>query len=90
MNNMTKLFIIYTTLMLAAMTLVAAGPDPGHSPAEIGPGAFSGTSTDTWTFPGKINAMNIQVLGNITGATNINTSITVSYTHLTLPTIYSV
>lgn len=59
-------------LMVGFLALVSAigiatgqtGPDPGHSPGEIGPGTFLGTSSDSWAFPGSVG-----VGGNL-GVTN--------------------
>lgn len=60
------LFLVGVLAMVSAVGIATGqtGPDPGHSPSEIGPGTFSGTSSDSWTFPGSVG-----VGGNI-GVTN--------------------
>ncbi|PIN89597.1 hypothetical protein COU60_03230 [Candidatus Pacearchaeota archaeon CG10_big_fil_rev_8_21_14_0_10_34_76] len=58
----------YAFMILGAILLVggifmvnAITPNPGHDASSVGPGTFSGISSDTWSFPGGVNAKNISV-----------------------------
>jgi hypothetical protein len=59
--SIQKIHIVCLILTLAVLTGInyaiaqTSRPDPGHSPSEIGPGTFAGTTTDTWTFPGEVS-----------------------------------
>ena len=61
---MNKVLILFSALaffigMIVSHLGVIASPDPGypnpgHPASEIGPGTFYGTSSDVWSFPGKV------------------------------------
>jgi hypothetical protein len=44
-------------VIIAVASAFAATPELGHSANSIGPGKFSGSPTDVWTFPGQIKIM---------------------------------
>lgn len=52
------LFIIGLLAIISAIGIATgqSGPNPGHSPSEIGSGTFSGSSGDTWVFPGMVES----------------------------------
>jgi len=64
--SITKQHIVSMVLAVAIVAGIGyaiaqtSAPNPGHSPSEIGPGTFAGSSSDTWIFPG-----NVDVVGGI-------------------------
>jgi hypothetical protein len=60
--------LIFAIVIVAGINYSVAqlgDPDPGHSPGEIGPGVFSGLSTDIWSFPGKLGIGTASPLGRL-------------------------
>ena len=50
-----KLILLLSILLgLCVLVAYATIPNPGHSANQIGSGTFSGTSSDVWSFPGKV------------------------------------
>jgi hypothetical protein len=68
--------LLAALLVVASINLIQAVnepavPNPGHPASQIGPGIFNGTSTDVWSFPGKVGigvtspTKKLEVVGDI-------------------------
>ncbi|MBN2250473.1 MAG: hypothetical protein JW724_00175 [Candidatus Altiarchaeota archaeon] len=64
-------FLVFALFALLNSPVVSATPNPGHDATSVGPGTFSGSSGDIWSFPGKVGIgttgpiQQLHVAGNI-------------------------
>ena len=50
-----KLILLLSIFLgLCVLAAYATAPNPGHDASQIGSGAFNGTSSDIWSFPGSV------------------------------------
>jgi hypothetical protein len=59
--DIKKKHIAYLIISIAIVggisyAVAQSSPNPGHDPQQIGPGTFFGSSSDTWEFPGTVQA----------------------------------